>query len=563
MTMRRTAAFVLLLVVLIGCSADAPPPADLVLLGGRVVTLDPARPEATAVAARGDRIVAIGDEERVRRLVGPDTHVVELVDELVIPGLIDAHGHFLGLGLSQMQLDLTSAASWNELVESVAAAAAEAPAGSWVVGRGWHQEKWAVAAEPSVEGLPVHDELSRSVPDHPVLLVHASGHAAMVNRRALDMAGITADTPDPPGGEIVRRADGEPTGVLRETAEELVATLAAERTDPAAIRRRVELAGAECLRHGVTSFQDAGTSLGELETLRAMAEEGALPIRLWVMLDDDTETLRTALPRVIVRGAGRNHLTVGGIKRWVDGALGSHGAWLLAPYDDLPTSTGLNIVTADELRAAALLAAEHRLQLCSHAIGDRANRVTLDVYESVLTGLSDGDDRRWRVEHAQHLHPDDIPRFARLGVVASMQPVHCTSDGPWVVPRLGERRAREGAYMWRGLLDSGALLASGTDVPVEPVDPIATFHAAVTRKMADGAPFHAGQAMTRDEALRSMTLDAARAAFEEDLKGSLDVGKLADLTVLSADLLEVPEDEIQDVEVVYTIVGGEVRYAAR
>lgn len=563
MTMRRTAAFVLLLVVLIGCSADAPPPADLVLLGGRVVTLDPARPEATAVAARGDRIVAIGDEERVRRLVGPDTHVVELADELVIPGLIDAHGHFLGLGLSQMQLDLTSAASWNELVESVAAAAAEAPAGSWVVGRGWHQEKWAVAAEPSVEGLPVHDELSRSVPDHPVLLVHASGHAAMVNRRALDMAGITADTPDPPGGEIVRGADGEPTGVLRETAEELVATLAAERTDPAAIRRRVELAGAECLRHGVTSFQDAGTSLGELETLRAMAEEGALPIRLWVMLDDDTETLRTALPRVIVRGAGRNHLTVGGIKRWVDGALGSHGAWLLAPYDDLPTSTGLNIVTADELRAAALLAAEHRLQLCSHAIGDRANRVTLDVYESVLAGLSDGDDRRWRVEHAQHLHPDDIPRFARLGVVASMQPVHCTSDGPWVVPRLGERRAREGAYMWRGLLDSGALLASGTDVPVEPVDPIATFHAAVTRKMADGAPFHAGQAMTRDEALRSMTLDAARAAFEEDLKGSLEVGKLADLTVLSADLLEVPEDEIQDVELVYTIVGGEVRYAAR
>ena len=561
--MRRTAAFVLLLVVLIGCSADAPPPADLVLLGGRVVTLDPARPEATAVAARGDRIVAIGDEERVRRLVGPDTHVVELVDELVIPGLIDAHGHFLGLGLSQMQLDLTSAASWNELVDGVAAAAAEAPAGSWVIGRGWHQEKWAVAAEPSVEGLPVHDELSRSVPDHPVLLVHASGHAAMVNRRALDLAGITADTPDPPGGEIVRGADGEPTGVLRETAEELVAALAAERTDPAAIRRRVELAGAECLRHGVTSFQDAGTSLGELETLRAMAEEGALPIRLWVMLDDDTETLRTALPRVIVRGAGRNHLTVGGIKRWVDGALGSHGAWLLAPYDDLPTSTGLNIVTADELRAAALLAAEHRLQLCSHAIGDRANRVTLDVYESVLAGLSDGDDRRWRVEHAQHLHPDDIPRFARLGVVASMQPVHCTSDGPWVVPRLGERRAREGAYMWRGLLDSGALLASGTDVPVEPVDPIATFHAAVTRKMADGAPFHPDQAMTRDEALRSMTLDAARAAFEEDLKGSLDVGKLADLTVLSADLLEVPEDEIQDVEVVYTIVGGEVRYAAR
>jgi predicted amidohydrolase YtcJ len=268
------------------------------------------------------------------------------------------------------------------------------------------------------------------------------------------------------------------------------------------------------------------------------------------------------LPGYRIHREGSAFLTVGGIKRWIDGALGSHGAWLLEEYSDLPESTGLNITTPDELRESARLATEYRLQLCSHAIGDRANRVTLDVYEEVLAPLPDGHDRRWRVEHAQHLAPVDVPRFGELGVIAAMQPIHCTSDGPWVVQRLGEERAESGAYVWRSLLDSGAVIASGTDAPVEAVDPIASFHAAVTRQLADSTLFYPGQAMTREEALRARTLDAAYSVFEEDIKGSLETGKLADVTVLSKDILTVPDDEIPDTRVLYTIVGGKVGYRA-
>jgi predicted amidohydrolase YtcJ len=275
------------------------------------------------------------------------------------------------------------------------------------------------------------------------------------------------------------------------------------------------------------------------------------------------EVLAERLPGYRVVGAGGGYLTVGGIKRWVDGALGAHGAWLLEPYEDLGTSVGFNIVTVEELRESARLAAEYRLQLCSHAIGDRANRETLDVYEEVLKGIDDGLDRRWRVEHAQHLHPDDVGRFAALGVVAAMQPIHCISDGPWVPVRLGDRRAEEGAYVWRDLLESGAVIASGTDVPVEAIDPIANFEAAVTRRMGNGEVFYTSQRLSREEALRSMTIDAAYAAFEEDSRGSLEIGKLADVTVLSEDLLTVPEERIGEVTVVATVVGGAVRYRAR
>jgi predicted amidohydrolase YtcJ len=294
-----------------------------------------------------------------------------------------------------------------------------------------------------------------------------------------------------------------------------------------------------------------------------MAENSELPLRLWVMLSEDNESLAEGLPGYEVYRAGDAYLTVGGIKRWIDGALGSHGAWLLEPYTDLPTSTGLNIVTPEELRETAHLALEYRLQLCSHAIGDRANRLTLDVYEEAYETIPQPRDLRWRIEHAQHLHPDDIARFAEIGVVAAMQPIHCTSDGPWVPVRLGEDRSRTGAYVWRDLFESGAVIASGTDVPVEPVDPIPSFHAAVTRRMADGSAFYPNQVMTRMEALYARTLGAAYAAFEEDIKGSLEIGKLADVTVFSRDILAVPVDEILETEVIYTIVGGQVRYRAR
>jgi len=552
---------VIVSISLLAC-APAEEPADLVLMGGRIVTMDENYPEATAVAARAGKLVAVGAEREVDRFIGPDTEVIDLGGALAVPGLIEGHGHFLGVGRAMMQLNLNGVADFDEIVAMVTAAVAEADPGQWILGRGWHQEKWTSTPEPNVSGLPYHDELSAVSPENPVFLTHASGHASMVNALALEMAGISSRTPDPPGGEIVRDGRKRAIGVLRETAENLVADLINNDWDEATIRRMVELASEESLAHGITSFQDAGSSFRLVELIGEMAEAGELPVRLWIMLSEDNESLAAGLPGYEVYRKGDSHLTVGGIKRLVDGALGSHGAWLLEPYSDLPESIGLNIVTPDELRESARLAAEHGLQLCSHAIGDRANRVTLDVYEETISSRGDGRDLRWRVEHAQHLDPTDLPRFVELGIVAAMQPIHCTSDGPWVPVRLGDDRSRDGAYMWRDLLDSGAIIASGTDAPVERVDPLASYYAAVTRRLPDGTDFYPAQTMSREEALRSYTLDAAYAAFEEDIKGSLEPGKLADITVLSKDILEIPPEEILNTHVLYTIVGGEVRYRA-
>jgi predicted amidohydrolase YtcJ len=551
---------VIVSISLLACSPSEEP-ADLVLMGGRIVTMDDSYPEATSLAARAGKLLAVGTDREIDRFIGPETEVIDLGGALAVPGLIEGHGHFLGVGKAMMQLDLNGIADFDEIVAMVEAAVTEAEPGQWILGRGWHQEKWTSTPEPNVSGLPYHEKLSAVSPENPVFLTHASGHASMVNALALKMAGIDRRTPDPPGGGIVRDGRGQAIGVLLETAEDLVGDLIDNEWDDATIRHMVELASEESLAHGITSFQDAGSSFRLVELLGDMAEAGELPVRLWIMLSEDNESLAAGLPGYeVYRQEG--HLTVGGIKRLVDGALGSHGAWLLEPYSDLPDSIGFNIVTPDELRESARLAAEYRLQLCSHAIGDRANRVTLDVYEETIASRADGRDLRWRVEHAQHLDPADLPRFVELGVIAAMQPVHCTSDGPWVPVRLGDERSRDGAYMWRDLLDSGAVIASGTDAPVERVDPLASYYAAVTRRLPDGTDFYSAQSMSRHEALRSYTLDAAYAAFEEDIKGSLEPGKLADITVLSKDILEIPPEEILETKVLYTIVGGEVRYRA-
>jgi predicted amidohydrolase YtcJ len=546
---------------LLAC-APTDEPADLVLMGGRIVTMDDSYPEATALAARDGLLVAVGTEREVDNFIGESTEVIDLGGALAVPGLIEGHAHFLSLGRAQMQLDLNGVADFDEIVVMVAAAVDEAEPGQWIFGRGWHQEKWTSSPEPNVSGLPYHDKLSAVSPENPVFLTHASGHAAMVNAVALEMAGIDRRTPDPPGGEIVRDNRRRAIGILRETAENLVGNLIDNEWDEATIRRMVELASQESLAHGITSFQDAGSSFRLVELLGEMADAGELDLRLWTMLGESNESLEAGLPGYEVYRRGGGYLTVGGIKRYADGALGSHGAWLLEPYSDLPDSVGLNVMTLEELREAARLAAEHGLQLCIHAIGDRANRVTLDIFEETISSRDDGGSLRWRVEHAQHLHPDDIPRFAELGVIAAMQPIHSTSDGPWVPIRIGDDRARTGAYVWRDLLDSGAVIAAGTDAPVEPVDSMPDYHAAVTRLMNNGAYFYPEQSMTRTEALRARTIDAAYAAFEEDVKGSLEPGKFADITVLSKDILEVPAEEILDAEVLYTIVGGEVRYRA-
>ena len=553
-------------VATLGCSSR-PEPAELILTHGKLVTVDETLPEAQALAARGGRIVAVGTDEEIERYRGPDTRVVDLGGKLAIPGFIEGHAHFLGLGRSLMIVDLKGAASWSEVVERVVAAAAQIEPGEWIQGRGWHQEKWDEVPSPDVDGYPVHDELSRATPDNPVVLGHASGHAVMVNALAMELAGIDASTPDPDGGQILHDSKGRPIGVLRETAEGLVGgavgdVMAArsEAQTEQEFNRKVELATQDCLSKGVTSFHDAGVSFASIERLRKAAADGRLGVRLWVMIGEGNEALKQGADAFPVIGESDEMITVRGVKRLLDGALGSHGAWLLEPYSDLEDTRGLNTLPVEDLEETAEIAAQHGLQLCVHAIGDRANREVLDIFEQTFERHPDKTDLRWRIEHAQHLDPADIPRFAKLDVIASMQAVHCTSDGPWVPERLGEERCESGAYVWRSLIDSGAIVSNGTDAPVEDVDPIANFLAAVSRRMRNGEDFYPDQRMTREEALRAGTLNAAYAAFEEDAKGSLTTGKLADVVVLSRDIMSVPFEEISGTEVLYTIVGGEVSY---
>jgi predicted amidohydrolase YtcJ len=540
-----------------------PAPADLVLTNGKVVTVDDKIPEARAVAVRGGKILAVGTDKDIRRFIGASTEVIDLKGALAIPGIIDSHGHFTGLGDSKMVLDLTKARNWDEIVAMVGAAAKAARPGDWIRGRGWHQDKWDRVPEPNVNGLPYHNALSQAAPANPVVLEHASGHSCLANAKAMAIAGITAKTPDPKGGQIIRDAKGNPIGAFLENAQGLVrgreSRLAPEEA-AARARRQVELAAAECLKNGVTTFHDAGAPFELIDLYKKMAEEGALGVRLYVMLGESNRALTAKGVAYRMIGAADNHLTVRAVKRFMDGALGSRGAWLLEPYADEPTQMGMNTEPIPALKETAKFAIENGFQLCVHAIGDRANRETLDIYEQAFKSHPDKRNLRWRIEHAQHLTLPDIPRFGRLGVIASMQAIHCTSDGPWVLKRLGEKRAEEGAYVWQKIMKSGAVIANGTDVPVEPVDPLSCYYAAVTRKMKDGSAFFPDQKMSRVEALRAYTINGAFAAFEEGIKGSLTPGKLADITVLSKDILTCPEEDIRTAEVLMTVVGGKILY---
>ena len=548
-------------------NGDAPAPADLVLRGGTVATVDSDNSIAEALAIDDGWIVAVGGNEEVDAYVGPETEVVELDGRFAAPGFIEGHGHYMSLGDSKTILDLDGAADWDAIVGMVAEAVAEAGPGQWIRGRGWHQEKWDRPPDPAVEGNPTHASLSAVSPDNPVLLGHASGHAAFANAAALAAGGYDRDSGPPPGGELVRDENGELTGLLRETAQRPVSAAfarsrsgrAAEETD-ARFRLEVRLAAEEALSKGVTSFQDAGAPFSTIDRLRLLEDEGALPVRLYVMVrGQSNEEMDARLADYYMPSEGDDYLTVRSIKRQIDGALGSHGAWLLDPYEDMPSSTGLVLETVEDIAGTAHIAIRHGYQLNTHAIGDRANREVLDIYEAAFDSAGGGD-LRWRIEHAQHLHPDDVGRFAQLGVIASMQGVHATSDAPWVRARLGDDRAEKRSYMWRSLLDAGALINNGTDVPVEDIDPLASFRASVTRRTADGAVFHPEQKMTRVEALRSYTINNAVAAFEEAYKGSLEVGKLGDVVVIDRDILTVPDGELADARVDVTIVGGEVRY---
>jgi hypothetical protein len=553
---------------LIPTLAAALPPADLVIIGEHIITVDPATEGARAVAVRDERIVAVTSAEEVERWIGPATEVLRLEDQqTLMPGLIESHGHFVGIGQSLMMLDLRTQSRWEEIVADVAEAAEQVPAGTWIVGRGWHQSKWSQPPQPNDDGYPLHDGLSAAVPDHPVLLTHASGHACFANLAAMRIARITPTTADPEGGEIVRDLQGRATGLFRERAAGLIEAarsrqqqMLSDAQREAEFRRAVTLAVEECHRNGITSFHDAGSSFAVAARLRAISEEGGLPVRMYVMIRDNNARLRKQLASTRVVGAADNFFTVRAIKKSIDGALGPHGAWLLSPYEDKVESRGLATLPVEEVEEAIELAVDNGFQVCVHAIGDRANREVLDLYEAALP--PDVLKRaRMRIEHAQHLHPDDVERFGRLGVIPAMQGIHCTSDAPFVAQRLGFRRAATGAYVWRDLINSGAIIPNGTDAPVEPLNPFPSLHATVTRKLADGTEFFPEQCMTIDEAIRSYTINGAYAAFEEQLKGSLTVGKLADMVVVDRDLREVPAAEIPQTRVLKTIIGGRVVYS--
>jgi predicted amidohydrolase YtcJ len=548
-------------------------PADLVLRGGKVATVDPALGNAEAIAVNGYQVTAVGSNDEISAYIGPDTEVIELNGRFAMPGFIEGHGHFFSLGESKRILDLNNVGNWNEVVSMVAVAVDKAQPGEWIFGRGWHQDKWDRVPEDAVQGIPRNDSLNTVSPNNPVRLTHASGHAYYANDAALAVAGIDDETPDPRGGTIVRSPEGKATGMLRETARNNVDAAVAnyEATmSPAELkeinRDRVLLAGEEALRHGVTSFQDAGERTrqfsDDLEFLKELEQEGDLPVRLYMMVRGPSNAeLEQLLPHFKMLPEGNDYLTVRSIKRQIDGALGTHGAWLLEPYEDLPETDGLVLETVEDIERTAEIAVEHGFQLNTHAIGDRGVRETLNLYERAWETMGvEGKDLRWRIEHAQHIDPLDVPRFGGLGVIAAVQAIHGSSDGPWIPSRLGDERAKSTSQPWRDLFNTGAIVGNGTDVPVEPIDPISSYYASVSRMMINGEKFYPEHAMTREEALQTYTLNNAIAAFEEDIKGTLTPGKYADIVVLSQDLLTVEEDKIPETTIDITIVGGEIKY---
>jgi predicted amidohydrolase YtcJ len=532
----------------------AEPPADLVLRGGVVHTVDVARPRAEAVAVRDGRVVAVGTDADVAALVGPRTRVVALAGRTVVPGFDDAHAHLLGIGFARLDVDLTGTRSFDEVVARVAAAVKARRPGEWVRGRGWHEGKWAAPARGAVRGFPTHAALTAVSPENPVVLERADGHAVLANARAMALRGVSRETKPPAGGEVIRDADGVPTGVFVDNAQSLVEP--PERT-PSETARALELAMDECLAKGVTSLTDAGEPLDVIDLLRRVDARGGLRVRLNVMAGGFGVMKALGAPQVPPPGG---MLTVRSVKLYADGALGSRGAALLEPYADDPGNRGLLVTPPERILEAARWALAHGFQAGTHAIGDRANRVVLDAYETAFREHPEVKDPRFRVEHAQVLDPADIPRFGRLGVLASMQGIHCPSDRPWAPARLGRARLA-GAYAWRTLLASGARILNGTDAPVEDVSPIRNFHATVTRQDENGNPpggFDPDQKLTRAEALRTMTLDAAYGSFEEGTRGSIAPGRLADLVVLSRDILAIPDRDLLKTEVDLTIVNGRV-----
>lgn len=533
---------------------------DLIIVGNIYTVDDKEKVEAFAI--HNDLIAQTGDSVHILKLAGPTTKIIRPQGH-VYPGFIEGHGHFDGLGKSRIELNLLGTKSWEKIQQMVKAQTSK-PKGQWIIGRGWHQDKWDSIPYRQFDGYPYHDELSSLTPDHPMILIHASGHSLFANQKAMEEVGILPETLDPAGGRNVKDLNGKLVGVFEETAmrpfneayNAYQENLSAEE-ERARTKMIISEAQEECLENGITSFQDAGSDAQLIQTYYDLALEDQLDVRLWIMLRDSHQAMKDALPSLPIKER-LDYFYCGAIKSEIDGALGSYGAWLLKPYFDKPGFEGQNTTSLEELVKIADMCREKKLQLCVHAIGDRANRVVLDMMAAKTKGMLD---HRWRIEHAQHLDTSDITRFADLNIVASMQSVHCTSDAPFVEKRLGQERAQQGAYVWKSLMDAGAIISNGTDAPVEDIDPIANFYSAVTRKYGnEKRSFFKEQCMTRKEALKSMTINAAFAGFEEDIKGSISKGKYADFIVLNRDILKCTEEDILKTKVLQTYVGGTKKY---
>lgn len=551
-------------------ACDSHPKADLVIQNGTIYTVSSTQPTAEAVAVKDGKFVYVGDQADITSWIGDSTEVLDLEGQTMTPGWIEGHGHFMGMGYNKLQLDLREVKSYDELVDKVAQAVNQSQPGEWVLGRGWHQSKWTTTPDTLVLGFQTHQKLSAISPDNPVYLGHASGHAGFANAKAMEIAGVgnisveAPRTESPQGGEILRDGLGNPTGIFNERAMTLVTRHIPESTGEKD-QKALELAVDNCSMHGITTFHDAGVDQYNIDLYKTAIDQGKMKVRLWAMLSGrDSLLLAEWYKRGPEIGYGDNYLTIRSVKMYMDGALGSRGAWLLEPYTDRPGHTGHETTPIEMLYDISVEGLNHGFQVCAHAIGDRANREVLDQYEKAFAeNPQAAEDSRFRIEHAQHINADDIPRFKEMGVIAAMQGIHMSSDRPWAIERLGKDRIVEGAYVWQKLLQSGAKIANGSDVPVEPLDPMASFYASVARKTLQGSPpegYEMDQAMSREQALRSYTLDAAYAGFEEDLKGSIEVGKLADLVVFSQDIMEVQEDQLLDTKVVYTLVDGKVVY---
>ncbi|MCG8309339.1 MAG: amidohydrolase [Cytophagales bacterium] len=550
-------------ILLFNCCSSHLRETDSIFINGKIYSVS-GDGEIEAVAVDEGKIIKIGSKEEILALKGSKTRIIDLGGKTMTPGFIDSHAHFMGIGYAKLDLDLTNISSYEELVEKVNEKVATIAPGVWVLGRGWHQDKWDSVTAPIAQGFPTHHLLSAVSPNNPVYLRHASGHAGLANAKAMEIAGIDASTEFNDGGEIFKDEDGNPSGIFNETAQRLISKYIPD-NDPQRAQMAFEAAVSACLSNGITSFHDAGVGFATIDLYKRNLEHGKLKLRLYPMLSgSNAELLEHYFSTGPEIGLGQDFLTIRSIKLYSDGALGSRGAWLLEPYKDMPATVGHSTTPVEEIYQICSKALERGFQVCTHAIGDRANREVLDQYEIAFskTGCNPSD-FRFRIEHAQHLHPDDIPRFGAMGVIPAMQAIHMSSDRPWAIDRLGKRRIEDGAYVWQKLLKSGATVINGTDAPVEPVNPIDCFYASVTRKTLSGTPpggYEPGERMTRAQALRSYTLDAAFGAFEEDIKGSIEVGKYADFTIFDQDIMQVNEDQLLNTRVVMTIVNGEIAF---